>query len=87
MNLEPITPSILIPALTIIANALKGTDINKKYLPFVNVVLGALATCALNGLSPSSAVWGVIFGGASVGLYEIGKNTKKIKEENEGYDI
>ena len=61
----------------------KTTQVNKRYVPLLSVVLGLILGAAANFLEADLVlrIWaGGISGLAATGLFELGKNAKKDEE-------
>ena len=69
---------ILIPVLNIIGMIIKRLErINDKYIPIILLVLGALGTVGLLGVSVDSLIQGVLVAGTSVFGNQIVKQLSK----------
>lgn len=65
---------ILIPALNIIGTIVKGIEkIPDKYIPIILLAFGIAGVFGLFGISPNSAVQGVLITGAAVYGNQIAK--------------
>ena len=73
----------IIPMTLIIVELAKGLEINKKYLPLISVLLGAI----LGGLFSvyyhadllTHIVQGVVYGASASGIYDMAKIAKEGK--------
>ena len=73
----------IIPMTLIIVELAKGLELNKKYLPIVSVVLGAILGGAFSFYYGADlfthVVQGIVYGAASSGIYDMAKITKGSK--------
>lgn len=71
----------IIPMTLIIVELAKGLEINKKYLPIVSVVLGAIFGAAFSFYYGADLfthiVEGIVYGASASGVYDIA--TKSLK--------
>ena len=70
----------IIPMTLIIVELAKGLELNKKYLPLVSVVLGAILGAAFSFYYGADLfthiVQGIVYGAASSGIYDMAKIAK-----------
>lgn len=57
--------------------------IKNDYIPGINVIFGIIVEFILSGISPESAVIGIVSGFASTGAYELIKNSINLSVGNE----
>ena len=73
----------IIPMTLIIVELAKGLEINKKYLPLLSVVLGAILGGAFSFYYGADhfvhIVQGIVYGAASSGIYDMAKIAKEGK--------
>ena len=71
----------IIPMTLIIVELAKGLEINKKYLPLLSVLLGAILGIVFSFYYGADlfthVVEGVVYGASSCGIYDIGKSVAK----------
>lgn len=63
---------VLTSATLGLTQAFKIAGLPSRYSPIVAIVVGTIMNLALAGLSPESAVTGMVIGLSAVGLYESG---------------
>lgn len=70
----------IIPMTLIIVELAKGLEINKKYLPIVSVVLGAILGAAFSFYYGADLfthiVQGVVYGASASGIYDLAASAK-----------
>ena len=70
----------IIPMTLIIVELAKGLEINKKYLPLLSVVLGAILGGAFSFYYGADlfthVVQGVVYGASASGIYDMAKIAK-----------
>lgn len=73
----------IIPMTLIIVELAKGLEINKKYLPIVSVVLGAILGAAFSFYYGADlfthVVEGIIYAATASGIYDVAKSLKGVK--------
>ena len=73
----------IIPMTIIIVELAKGLEINKKYLPIVSVVLGAILGAVFSFYYGADLfthiAQGIVYGAASSGIYDMSKIAKEGK--------
>ena len=73
----------IIPMTLIIVELAKGLEINKKYLPLLSVVLGAILGGAFSFYYGSDlfthVVEGIIYAATASGIYDVAKSLKGVK--------
>jgi len=73
----------IIPMTLIIVELAKGLEIDKKYLPIVSVVLGAILGAAFSFYYGADLfthiAQGIVYGAASSGIYDMAKIAKEGK--------
>ena len=73
----------IIPMTLIIVELAKGLEINKKYLPIVSVVLGAILGAVFSFYYGADLfthiAQGIVYGAASSGIYDMSKIAKEGK--------
>ena len=70
----------IIPMTLIIVELAKGLEINKKYLPLISVVLGAILGGAFSFYYGADLfthiVEGIVYGATASGIYDVAKGLK-----------
>ena len=73
----------IIPMTLIIVELAKGLEINKKYLPIVSVVLGAILGAVFSFYYGADlfthVVEGIIYAATASGIYDVAKSLKGVK--------
>ena len=73
----------IVPLTLIIVELAKGLELNKKYLPVISVVLGAILGGAFSFYYGADLfthiVQGIVYGAASSGIYDMAKIAKEGK--------
>ncbi len=73
----------IIPMTLIIVELAKGLEINKKYLPLLSVVLGAILGGAFSFYYGADlfthVVEGIIYAATASGIYDVAKSLKGVK--------
>ena len=74
----------IIPMTLIIVELAKGLEINKKYLPIVSVVLGAILGAVFSFYYGADlfthVVEGIIYAATASGIYDVAKSLKGVKQ-------
>jgi len=69
------TATLIVSAVIVLTQVIKTLSIPERFVPAIGFILGALLTFVIFGFNVSVIIPAILIGGASLGIYDLGKKT------------